>query len=143
MSLYFLFFLYFLTSPIFSYLIQKLPVIPIMFELKGKKAYLQKVARQTQLSCNWLFYCLWSQFSRSFCASSRVKGHLLLPLIKLLKLLMERFLKETEENHLLTVEYSKSDNLLSNSQIEVGENTRFALPKLTTDQKRVALTGMK
>ena len=142
-SLYFLFFLYFLTSPIFSYLIQKLPVIPIMFELKGKKAYLQKVARQTQLSCNWLFYCLWSQFSRSFCASSRVKGHLLLPLIKLLKLLMERFLKETEENHLLTVEYSKSDNLLSNSQIEVGENTRFALPKLTTDQKRVALTGMK
>ena len=61
---------------------------------------------------------------------------------KLLKLLMDCFLKETEGNHLLTVEYSKSDNLLSNSQIEVGENTRSALSKLTTDQQKVALTGM-
>ena len=37
-SLYFPYFLYFLTSPIFSYLIQKLPIIPIMVELKGKKS---------------------------------------------------------------------------------------------------------
>ena len=62
---------------------------------------------------------------------------------KLLKLLMDCFLKETEGNHLLTVEYSKSDNLPSNSQIEVGENTRFVLSKLTTDQQKVAFTGMK
>ena len=55
---------------------------------------------------------------------------------ELLKSLMGRFLKsqvlkETEGKHLLTVEYSKSDNLLSNSQIEVGENTRSAVSKLT------------
>ena len=64
---------------------------------------------------------------------------------KLLKLLMDCFLKETEGNHLLTVEYfySKSDNLRSNSQIELGENTCFVLSKLTTDQQKVALTGMK
>ena len=31
-----LYFLYFLTSIIFSYLIEKLPIIPIMLELKGK-----------------------------------------------------------------------------------------------------------
>ena len=59
------------------------------------------------------------------------------------RLLKSQVLKETERKHRPTVEYSKSDNLLSNSQIEVGENTRFALPKLTTDQQRVALTGMK
>ena len=61
---------------------------------------------------------------------------------KLLKSPMGRFLnsqvlKETEGKHLLTVEYSKSDNLLSNSQIELGENTPSALSKLTTDQQKV------
>ena len=67
---------------------------------------------------------------------------------ELLKSLMGRFLKsqvlkETEGKHLLTVEYSKSDNLLSNSQTEVGENTGSALSELTTDQQKVALTGTK
>ena len=104
---------------------------------------------------SWLSYCLWSRFSRSFCASSSVKGHLTFHLLryemcKVLKSLMGRFLnsqvlKPTEGKHLLTVEYSKSDNLLSNSQIELGENTRSALSKLTTDQRKVhvALRGMK
>ena len=58
------------------------------------------------------------------------------------RFLKSQVLKETEGKHLLTVEYSKSGNLLSNSQIEVGENTRSALSKLTTDQQKVALTGM-
>lgn len=68
---------------------------------------------------------------------------------ELLKSLMGRFLKSqvlkgTEGKHLLTVEYSKSDNLLSNSQTEVGENTGSArLSELTTDQQTVALTGTK
>ena len=52
-------------------------------------------------------------------------------------------LKETERKHLLTEEYSKSDNLLSNSQIELGEHIRSALSNWITDQQRVALTGMK
>ena len=112
---------------------------------------------KTDQSCqlSWLFYCLWSRFSRSFCATSRVKGHFTFHLLryemcKLLKSPMGRFLnsqvlKETEGKHLLTVEYSKSDNLLSNSQIELGENTRSALSELTTDQPKVhvALRDMK
>ena len=59
------------------------------------------------------------------------------------RFLKSQVLKETERKHLPTVEYSKSDNLLSNSQIEVGENTRSAWSKLTTDQWKAALTGMK
>ena len=34
-----LYFLYFLASPIFSYLIQELPIVPIMLELKGEKKH--------------------------------------------------------------------------------------------------------
>lgn len=66
----------------------------------------------------------------------------------LLKFLMGRFLKsqvlkDTEGKHLLTVKYSKSDNLLSNSKIKVVENTCCTLSKLTIDQQKVALTSMK
>ena len=71
---------------------------------------------------------LWSRFSRGFCASSRVKGHFTFHLLRyemseLQKSPMGRFLnsqvlKETEGKHLLTAEYFKSDNLLSNSRIE-------------------------
>ena len=65
-----------------------------------------------------------------------------------LKSLMDHFLKrqvfkQTEGKHLLTVEYSKPDNLLSNSQLEGDENNCSALSKLTTDQQKVALTGTK
>ena len=56
---------------------------------------------------------------------------------------VSQVLKETEGKHLLTVEYSKSDNLLSNSLIEVGENTPSSLFTLTTDQQKVTITGMK
>ena len=37
----------------------------------------------------------------------------------------------------------KSENVLSNSQMDVGENTRFALSNLSTEQRKVAFTGMK
>lgn len=57
------------------------------------------------------------------------------------RLLKNQVLKEAKGRQLLTVEYFESDNLLSNSQIEVGENAHFALSKLTTDHQKVALTG--
>jgi len=61
---------------------------------------------------------------------------------------MHRFLKsqainDKEGKHLLTVEYFKPDIQLSFTQIEVGEKTRTALSKLTTDQQKIALKGMK
>ena len=59
------------------------------------------------------------------------------------RFLKSQVLKETQGKHLLTAEYSKLDKLLSNSQIEVGENTYSALSKLTTDQQKVALIGIK
>ena len=55
--------------------------------------------------------------------------------------LKSQVLKETEGKHLLTVEYFKSDKL-SNSEIEVGENTCSALSKLITNQQKVALTSI-
>lgn len=62
--------------------------------------------------------------------------------------MMHRFLKsqaikDKEGKHLLTVEYFKPDNQLAFSQIEVGEETRTALSKLTNDQQKIALKGMK
>ena len=67
---------------------------------------------------------------------------------ELLKSVMHRFLKsqainDKEGKHLLTVEYFKPDIQLSFTQIEVGEKTRTALSKLTTDQQKIALKGMK
>ena len=61
---------------------------------------------------------------------------------------MHRFLKsqainDKERKHLLAVEYFKPDIQLSFTQIEVGEKTRTALFKLTTDQQKIALKGMK
>ena len=58
---------------------------------------------------------------------------------ELLKSVMHRFLKsqginDKEGKHLLTVEYFKPDIQLSVTQVEVGEKTRTALSKLTTDQ---------
>ena len=65
-----------------------------------------------------------------------------------LKLVMHRFLesqaiKDREGKQLLTVEYFKPEIKLSFSQIEVGEKTRTALSKLTTDQQKTALKGIK
>ena len=65
---------------------------------------------------------------------------------ELLKSVMHRFLKsqainDKEGEHLLTVEYFKPDIQLSFTQI--GEKTRTALSKLTTDQQKIALKGMK
>lgn len=67
---------------------------------------------------------------------------------ELLKSVMHRFLKsqainDKEGKHLLTVEYFKPDIQLSFTQIEVGEKTRTALSKLTTDQQKIAKKGMK
>ena len=67
---------------------------------------------------------------------------------ELLKIGMHRFLKsqainDKEGKHLLTVEYFKPDIQLSFTQIEVGEKTRTALSKLTTDQQKIVLKGMK
>ena len=60
---------------------------------------------------------------------------------ELLKSLMGRFLKthvlgEKEGKHLLTIDYSKPDNQLSMSQMEVGEKTWSALSKLSDDQQK-------
>ena len=65
-----------------------------------------------------------------------------------LKSVMHRFPKsqvinDREGKHLLPVEYFKPDIQLSFTQIEVGEKTRTALAKLTTDQQKIALKGMK
>jgi len=67
---------------------------------------------------------------------------------ELLKSLMGRFLKtqvlaDKERKHLLAIDYSKPDNQLSMSQMEVGEKTRSALSKLSHDQQKKALLGMK
>ena len=67
---------------------------------------------------------------------------------ELLKSVMHRFLKsqainDKEGKHLLTVEYFKPDIQFSFTQIEVGEKTRTALSKLTNDQQKIALKGMK
>ena len=67
---------------------------------------------------------------------------------ELLKSVMHRFLKsqainDKEGKHLLTVEYFKPDIQFSFTQIEVGEKTRTAPSKLTTDQQKIALKGMK
>ena len=67
---------------------------------------------------------------------------------ELLKSVMHRFLKsqainDKEGKHLLTVEYFKPDIQLSFTQIEVGEKTRTSLSKLTTDQQKIALKGIK
>lgn len=48
-------------------------------------------------------------------------------------LLEEPRSRDSEEKHLLSV------NILSNSQIEVGENAHSGLSKLTTDQQKVAV----
>ena len=61
-----------------------------------------------------------------------------------LELVMHRFLKsqaikDKQGKQLLTVEYFKAEIKLSFSQIEVGEKTRTALSKLTTDQHKTAL----
>ena len=102
MSLYFL---YFLTSPIFSYLIQKHPIIPIMLQLKGKKSIFVESCKTD--SAQLAFLLSMEPVFKKF------------PLKILMdRLLKSQVLKETEGKHLLIVEYSKSDNLLSNSQIE-------------------------
>ena len=49
----------------------------------------------------------------------------------------------TEGKHLLAVEYSKLDNQLPITQMEVGEKTRFALSKLSSDKQKVVLRDMK
>ena len=60
---------------------------------------------------------------------------------ELLKSLMGRFLvtqvlADKEEKHVLAIDYSKPDNQLSMSQMEVGEKTRSALPKLSDDEQK-------
>ena len=144
-----LYFLYFLASPIFSYLIQELPIIPIMLELKGEKNIFVESCKTDSAQLSFLLSVepIFKKFLCFFQSEGPLINLLHYEMCKRLKSLMGRFLKsqvlkETEGKHLLTVEYSKSGNLLSNSQIEVGENTRSALSKLTTDQQKVALTGM-
>lgn len=79
----------------------------------------------------------------------------LIPLLRdamcnLLKSLMARYvkneaLKDKAGKHLLTVDYTKSDNQQPISQMEVGEKTRTALStsKLSSDQQKIPLLGMK
>ena len=57
---------------------------------------------------------------------------------ELLKSVMHRFFKSQA-----IVEYFKPDIQLSFTQIEVREKTRTVLSKLTTDQQKIALKGMK
>ena len=66
---------------------------------------------------------------------------------ELLKSLMGRFLKthvlgEKEGKHLLTIDYSKPDNQLSMSQMEVGEKLDQLCPSCLMTNRR-ALLGMK
>lgn len=66
----------------------------------------------------------------------------------LLKSVMGRFLKghvfdEKYGKHLLKVEYTKPDNQLSLSRMEVGEKARSFMEKLSNDQQKVVLMGMK
>jgi len=54
---------------------------------------------------------------------------------------MGRYLKthvlgDKEGKHLLAIDYSKPDNQLSMSQMEVGEKTQSALSKLSDDQQK-------
>ena len=59
------------------------------------------------------------------------------------RFLNSQALKDKEGKHLLTVDYSKPDNQLSISQMEMGEKTRSALSKLPSDQQKKALRGIK
>ena len=135
----------FLNFPYIFLFHSKTPYNPYNVRLKRQKGILAESCKTD--SAHLAFVLSMELIFKKFLCFFQSEGPLInllrYKMCKLLKLLMDCFLKETEGNHLLTVEYSKSDNLPSNSQIEVGENTRFVLSKLTTDQQNVALTGMK
>ena len=90
-----LYFLYFFTSPIFSYLIQKLPIIPIMLELKGKKSIFVESCKTDSAPLAFLLSVepVFKKFLCFFMSEGSLINLLPYKMCKLLKSLMDRFLK--------------------------------------------------
>ena len=59
------------------------------------------------------------------------------------RFLKSQVLEDKVGKHLLTVDCTKADHQLPISQMKVGEKTRSALSKLSSDQQKIPLQGMK